>query len=223
MSSLSIEEIADRMHRTGVFAVLVVDRADDAVPLAQSLLAGGIDVMELTLRTPAAVDALRKIKAEVPQMIAGIGTILTPAQVQEVTAAGAVFGVAPGMNPRVVKAAQEIGLPFAPGVATPSDIEQALECGCRLLKFFPAEPSGGVTYLKAMAAPYAHLKLRYLPLGGLDANNIDRYVAEPLVHAIGGSWIAPRDLIQKQDWQAITQRALQATQKIKTIRQGATV
>jgi 2-dehydro-3-deoxyphosphogluconate aldolase/(4S)-4-hydroxy-2-oxoglutarate aldolase len=219
---MTIEAIAERMHRTGVFAVLVVDRADDAVPLARALVAGGIDVMELTLRTNAAMDALCKIKAEVPEMLAGIGTILTPAQVQEVAAAGAAFGVSPGMNPRVVKAAQEAGLPFAPGVATPSDIEQALECGCRLLKFFPAEPSGGVAYLKSMAAPDAHLKVRYLPLGGLDAKSVDRYIAEPLVNAIGGSWIAPRDLIQKQDWQAITQRALEATQKIKTIRQGAT-
>ena len=221
MSSLSIEEIADRMHRTGVFAVLVVDRADDAVPLAKALLAGGIDSMELTLRTPAAIDALCRIKAEVPEMLGGIGTILTPDQVKQVAAVGAAFGVSPGMNPRVVRAAQEIGLPFAPGVCTPSDIEQALECGCRLLKFFPAEPAGGVAYLKSMAAPYAHLKVRYLPLGGLDANNVDRYIAEPLVQAIGGSWIAPRDLIQKQDWKAITQRALEATQKVKTIRQGA--
>jgi 2-dehydro-3-deoxyphosphogluconate aldolase / (4S)-4-hydroxy-2-oxoglutarate aldolase len=221
MSPLNMEEVADRMYRTGVVAVLVVDRVEDGVPLARALLAGGVDVMELTLRTPAAIDALRKIKVEVPQMLAGIGTILTPAQVQEVVAAGAAFGVSPGMNRRVVEAAQAAGLPFAPGIATPSDIEQALECGCRLLKFFPAEPSGGLAYLKSIAAPYAHLKLRYLPLGGLDAHSVERYIAEPLVHAIGGSWIAPRDLIQKQDWPAITERAQQATQKIKTVREGA--
>ena len=221
MSSLSIQEIADRMYRTGVVAVLVVDRAEDAVPLARALLAGGIDIMELTLRTPVAVDALRKIKAEVPQMVAGIGTILTPAQAQDVAAAGATFGVSPGMNPRVVKAAQDAGLPFAPGIATPSDIEQALECGCRLLKFFPAEPSGGLTYLKSIAAPYAHLNVRYLPLGGVDVNSLDRYIAEPLVQAVGGTWIAPRDLIQKQDWKTIAQRAQEATEKIQAIRHGA--
>jgi len=221
MSSLSIQEIADRMYRTGVVAVLVVDRGEDAVPLAKALLAGGVDIMELTLRTPVAMDALRRIKAEVPQMLAGIGTILTTTQVQEVVATGAAFGVAPGMNPRVVKAAQDAGLPFAPGIATPSDIEQALECDCRLLKFFPAEPSGGLTYLKSIAAPYAHLKVRYLPLGGLDVNSVDRYIADPLVQAIGGSWIAPRDLIQKQDWKTITQRAQQTTTKIQAIRHGA--
>jgi len=221
MSSLSIQEIADRMYRTGVVAVLVVDRGEDAVPLAKALLAGGVDIMELTLRTPVAMDALRRIKAEVPQMLAGIGTILTTTQGQEVVATGAAFGVAPGMNPRVVKAAQDAGLPFAPGIATPSDIEQALECDCRLLKFFPAEPSGGLTYLKSIAAPYAHLKVRYLPLGGLDVNSVDRYIADPLVQAIGGSWIAPRDLIQKQDWKTITQRAQQTTTKIQAFRHGA--
>jgi 2-dehydro-3-deoxyphosphogluconate aldolase/(4S)-4-hydroxy-2-oxoglutarate aldolase len=223
MSTLNIDEIARRMYRTGVFAVLVVDRADDAVPLARALLAGGVDVMELTLRTPVAVDAMCRIKAEVPEMLPGIGTILTPAQVCEVVAAGAAFGVAPGMNPRVVKAARDAGLPFCPGVATPSDVEQALECDCRLLKFFPAEPAGGLAYLKSMAAPYAHLNVRYIPLGGLDAGHLERYLPEPLVHAIGGSWIAPRDLIQKRDWAAITLRAQQAAEKVRAFRPGVNV
>jgi 2-dehydro-3-deoxyphosphogluconate aldolase/(4S)-4-hydroxy-2-oxoglutarate aldolase len=218
MSALSLEEISARMYRTGVIAVLVVDQADDAVPLAQALLAGGVDIMELTLRTPVAVEALRRIQAELPSMLSGIGTILTPAQAQEVAAAGAAFGVAPGTNPRVIRAAREAGLPFAPGVATPSDIEQALELDCRLLKFFPAEPAGGISYLKSMAAPYLHLKVRFIPLGGLDADNLERYLAEPLIHAIGGSWIAPRELIQKHDWPAITQRARQATQIVARMR-----
>ena len=220
MIATNMDEVSQRMHRAGVIAVLVVDRVADAVPLAHALLAGGVDAMELTLRTPAAVDALRKIRAEVPQMLAGIGTILTPAQVAEVADAGAAFGVSPGINPRVVLAAEDRGLPFSPGIATPSDIEQALELGCRLLKFFPAEPSGGLAYLKSIAAPYAHLNVRYIPLGGLDASHLDRYLAEPLVHAIGGSWIAPRDLIQKQDWKTITERAQQATDKIRAVRQG---
>jgi 2-dehydro-3-deoxyphosphogluconate aldolase/(4S)-4-hydroxy-2-oxoglutarate aldolase len=140
----------DRVQRCGVIAVLIVDQAQDAIPLAQALLAGGIDAMELTLRTPAALDALRRIKAEVPKMLVGAGTVLTPEQVSEVAAAGADFAVSPGMNPRVVLAARELGLPFAPGIATPSDIEQAIECGCKLLKFFPAEPLGGLSYLKAI-------------------------------------------------------------------------
>lgn len=213
-------ELHDRIGNSGVIAVLVIDCAEDAVALANALLAGGVDVMELTLRTPAALDALKQIKERVPQMMAGVGTILSPEQVQQVSAAGAAFGVAPGMNPRVVRQAIALGLSFAPGIATPSDIEQALECGCRLLKFFPAEASGGLPYLKNIAAPYAHLSIKYIPLGGLDTSKIEQYLQEPLVHALGGSWIAPRELIIKQDWEAITNNARRATQIIARVRKG---
>ena len=213
-------ELQERIGHGGVIAVLVIDRAEDSIPLARALLAGGVDVMELTLRTPAALDALKQIKERVPQMMAGVGTILSPEQVQQVSAAGAAFGVAPGMNPRVVRQAIALGLSFAPGIATPSDIEQALECGCRLLKFFPAEASGGLPYLKNIAAPYAHLNIKYIPLGGLDTSKIEPYLQEPIVHALGGSWIAPRELIIKQDWEAITNNARQATQLIARVRKG---
>jgi 2-dehydro-3-deoxyphosphogluconate aldolase/(4S)-4-hydroxy-2-oxoglutarate aldolase len=220
MNKPGTEKIMARMQRTGVLAVLVVDRVEDAVPLARALLAGGVDIMELTLRTPVAVEALRRIVGEVPEMLAGMGTILTPEQVQEVKAAGAAFGVAPGMNPRVVRAAAEAGLPFAPGVVTPTDIEQAVECGCRLLKFFPAETSGGLKHLKYMAAPFAHLDVRFIPLGGLDLTNLEKYLREPLIQAVGGSWLAPRELIKQQAWQRITDNARQATQLVQRIRPG---
>lgn len=200
------------IERCGVIAVLVVDEVRHAVPLAKSLLAGGIDVMELTLRTPAAVDALRAIRAKVPDMTAGIGTILTPKQVREVTAAGAQFGVAPGTNPRVIAAAQDAGLPFAPGVATPSDLEAAVELGCRELKFFPAEPSGGVKYLASMKAPYAHLGVCFIPLGGIKASNMATYLDHPAVPAVGGSWLATREQIQAEDWDTITRTAAEARQ-----------
>jgi 2-dehydro-3-deoxyphosphogluconate aldolase/(4S)-4-hydroxy-2-oxoglutarate aldolase len=199
-----------RLETTGVVAVLVIDRAEDGPPLAQALLAGGIDGMELTLRTPAALDALRAIRREVPGMLAGIGTILTQAQVAQAVEAGGAFGVSPGTNPHVLVEAARLGLSFAPGVAVPSDVERALECGCRLLKFFPAEPSGGLAFLKAMAAPYAHLGIKYLPLGGLTPANMSSYLAEPSVAALGGSWLAPRELVQKQDWAAIAARAADA-------------
>ena len=139
MADVFSAELRKKIREFGVIAVLVVDRAEDAVVLARTLVEGGVRAMELTLRTPAAVQALRAIRAEVPEMLAGIGTILTPDQVREVRDAGAAFGVSPGCNPRVVRAAMDAGLSFAPGVATPSDIEIALEMGCRLLKFFPAE------------------------------------------------------------------------------------
>jgi len=206
------------LYKTGVIAVLMIDDVCNAVPVAQALMAGGVDCIELTLRTPTAMEALRRIRAEVPEMCAGVGTILTPQQVNDARANGAAFGVAPGMNPRVVAEARKIGLPFAPGVCTPTDIEQAIEQGCRLLKFFPAEPMGGMTYLKSVAAPYAHLNLRYIPLGGIDANNAERYLNEPIIQALGGSWIALRDMIQKQEWAVITQRARQIADLVKKIR-----
>jgi 2-dehydro-3-deoxyphosphogluconate aldolase/(4S)-4-hydroxy-2-oxoglutarate aldolase len=166
--------------------------------------------MELTLRTEAALDALASIRSAVPEMLAGVGTVLTPDQVRAVRDAGASFGVAPGLNRTVLDAARDADLPFAPGVATPSDIESALEYGCRVLKFFPAEPSGGLPYLKSMAAPYAHLGLRFIPLGGLNEDNLGEWLASPLVAAVGGSWIAPRELICTRDWTEIGGRAATA-------------
>ena len=150
-------------------------------------------------------------------MLAGIGTILTPDQAEQAHEAGAAFGVAPGFNRRVVERTQTIGLPFAPGVATPSEVEAAVELGCRELKFFPAEPSGGMPYLSSMYAPYAHLGLRFIPLGGLNTGNMSDYLSSPAVPAIGGSWIAPRKLIQQADWSAITASAAQVRTMIDEI------
>ena len=133
---------------------------------------------------------------------------------------GLRFGVAPGTNPQVIEAAAEVGLPFAPGVANPSDIEKAQSLGCRCLKFFPAEPSGGLPYLRSMAAPYNHLGLRYIPLGGLKLQNMADYLADSLVPAIGGSWLAPRDLIRNNDWATIEQNAQQATDLAKCSRRN---
>ncbi len=220
MNTLFSAELKAELQRRGLVAVLVVDDAADAVPLARALLAGGVSIMELTLRTPAALDALQAIREHVPEMIAGIGTILTPDQAAAARRAGAAFGVAPGMNPRVAARARDVGLPFAPGIATPSDIEAALEFGCRLLKFFPAETAGGIRHLKALAAPYAHLDLRYMPLGGLTLDNIAAYLALPCVTAVGGSWLAPRPAIRSRDWAAITRNAAQATAAIAAIRRA---
>lgn len=211
--------LAGKLAETGIVAVLVIDNASDAVPLARALLAGGVDVMELTLRTPAAMEALKAVRAEVSEMIAGVGTILTPDQLNKAVAAGAAFGVAPGLNPRILTAARDAGLSFAPGILTPTDIELAVEQGCQLLKFFPAEPSGGLAYLKAINAPYAHLGLRYIPLGGLNARNMTAYLGDSSVSALGGSWLAPRDLIKARAWQQITALAAEAVQIIKTSRQ----
>jgi 2-dehydro-3-deoxyphosphogluconate aldolase/(4S)-4-hydroxy-2-oxoglutarate aldolase len=212
------ETVSKRIKNTGIVAVLVIDREEDAVPLAKALLSGGVDAMELTLRTPAALGALRRIRGEVPEMLAGAGTVLTPAQVEEVKNAGAEFAVSPGVNPRVLSAARDAGVPFAPGIVTPTDIEQALEFNCKMLKFFPAGPSGGLDYLKAIAAPYQHLGISFLPLGGINASNMSSYLEDSLVAAIGGSWLAPREAIREGRWDHITSLAKTATEIIKHLR-----
>ena len=201
------EALVQRLRKSGVVAGFSVEKAEQAVPLCRALLAGGIDVIELMLRSVAGIDGVRAVCANLPEMLVGVGTILTPEQAREVKAAGAAFGVAPGTNPHVMRAAQEAGLPFAPGICTPSDLEAAIELGCRFVKFFPAEAAGGVAYLRNMSAPYAHLGIRYFPLGGLNAENMISYLKEENVLAIGGSWIVKRDLVLNENWNEITARA----------------
>ena len=218
MSPAFDSSLLQRIEKCGIIAVLTVNRVEDAVPLARAVLAGGVEVMELTLRTPVAMDALRAIKSAVPEMIAGVGTILTPEQVKEAADAGAAFGVSPGLNPRVVKAARAAGLSFGPGVLTPSEVELAVELGCKLLKFFPAEPSGGLTYLKAMVSPFAHLGLKFIPLGGIDAKNMASFLSDPNIAALGGSWLAPRNLIKARAWEKIADLAAEAAGIIRATR-----
>ena len=199
-----------RLRDEGVIAVLTVDRVAHAVPLARALVDGGLGILELTMRTPVAVEAVGEIQRHVPEAVVGIGTIISSAQATEAAAAGAVFGVAPGLNPQVVRAARDRNLPFIPGVVTPSEVERAVDLGCRVLKFFPAEASGGLTYLKSMATPYDHLDLRYVPLGGINAGNLRAYLKDPRILAVGGSWIATRTLIAAEDWATITANAREA-------------
>lgn len=206
------DPVATRLTAKGVVAVLMIDRVDDAVPVAEALLHGGVDAMELTLRTDAALPALKSIAESVPEMLTGIGTILKPDQIVQAKDSGAAFGVSPGTNVDVIEAAQEAGLPFAPGIMTPSDIERALPFGCEILKFFPAGSSGGIKHLKNIAAPYAHLGLKYVPLGGVNQENMTDYLKEDIIAAVGGSWIAPRDLIASGQWDQITSNASSAVQ-----------
>lgn len=187
-----------------VVSVVVIDKVENAVPLAEALLAGGLSVMEITFRTAAAEDSIRQIVKAVPRMICGAGTLLTPDQIARAQDAGAQFGVSPGFNPRVVAKAQALQFPFYPGVLTPSDIEAALETGCKLMKFFPAEPSGGVKMLKAISAPYAHTGIKFIPLGGINVANAPDYFQMSSVAAIGGTWIAEAKLISEQKWADIT-------------------
>ena len=188
-------------------ATVTVENVDDAKPLAEALLAGGIKAVEITMRTPAALQVMQVIAENYSEMLVMAGTVITPNQVRQVQDAGASCAVAPGMNARVVQAALDAQLPFAPGIATPSEIEHALEFGCDILKLFPAEPMGGLAYLKNMQAPYAHLGLQFIPLGGLTADNAEDYLKEDIILAVGGSWIASASAIREGDWAGITQRA----------------
>ncbi len=212
------EELARTVGGKGIIAVIVIEDADDAVPVARALVEGGVTAMELTLRTPAAMSALARIVAEVPVMMAGVGTILTPLQVRDVKAAKADFGVSPGFNPRVLDEAVASGLPFAPGIAIPSEIEACVERGCKILKFFPAENLGGLGYLEAINNPYGFLGVRYIPLGGLNLQNLASWLEKDFILAVGGSWIAPKNLIARKDWSAISQNAEKAMRVFREVR-----
>ncbi len=210
MSILLDSALGKKIRAAKIVAVLVIDRVEDAVPVATALLDGGVNTMELTLRTPVALEALKAVRKNVPEMFAGIGTILTKEQVDQVIDADGAFGVSPGVNPDVIGYAKERGLPFGPGIMTPTDIDQSVRLGCELLKFFPAGSSGGLKHLQNIAAPYQHLGLQYIPLGGVNAENMATYLESPLIAAVGGSWLAPRDLIQAGDWAAIQKNAQEA-------------
>jgi 2-dehydro-3-deoxyphosphogluconate aldolase / (4S)-4-hydroxy-2-oxoglutarate aldolase len=207
MEPLCSTTIAAQIAQNGIVAVLVFNTLEEVRPVMDALTAGGVNVIELTLRTPVAIDAIRIVTQEYPHVLCGVGTILTPEQVRDAKAAGAHFGVAPGCNPRVMQAAREAGLSFAPGITTASEIESALEHGCKVLKFFPAEKIGGLSYLESMNAPYKHLGLSYIPLGGLNQNNLASYARSPIISGIGGSWLASRTLIEQQQWQQITENS----------------
>lgn len=217
MSLLTLEsELGKNLQESKLIAVLVIDDENHAVPVAKALFAGGVNIMELTLRTPAAIGALKKIRNEVPEMTAGIGTILTTDQVDEVVAAGAHFGVSPAVNIKILRYAKNAGLPFGPGIMTPTDIDQAIGEGCHLLKFFPAESSGGLAHLKNIAAPYQHLGLGFIPLGGVNTGNLKQYIDNELITAVGGSWLAPRDLINDKNWEQIKKNARDAVALIQS-------
>jgi len=205
--SLFPEELIVSLKNVGVVAGFSIEKADHAQPIAEALLDGGLDVIELTLRSEAAFDALKIIVEKVPDIIAGVGTILFPAQVRRVCETGGAFGVSPGLNPVVVQECKRLGLPFAPGIVTPTDLEAAISLGCRFVKFFPAEPAGGISYLRSMAAPYRHLDIQYFPLGGINFSNMIDYLQEPNVPTVGGSWIVEKDLVADEDWQGIRDRA----------------
>lgn len=203
------ERLEGILRRGPVIPVVTIADATHAVPLARALLEGGIGVIEVTLRTPAAVEAIRRIRAEVPSMIVGAGTVLSPDQLEQVATLDVAFAVSPGATARLLDAARASPVPLLPGVATASEAMAVLERGFALAKFFPAEPAGGVALLRALAGPLP--ELRFCPTGGIDARNAAAYLALSNVLCVGGSWLAPPDAIAAGDWGRIRDLARAAT------------
>ncbi|TDT41314.1 2-keto-3-deoxy-phosphogluconate aldolase [Streptomyces sp. BK208] len=197
-SPLPSSPAASVLDLAPVVPVVVVDDLADAVPLARALVAGGLPAIEVTLRTPAALDAIRAIAAEVPDAVVGAGTVITAEQVGEVVAAGARFLVSPGWTDTLLEAMRASGVPFLPGVSTTSEVVALLERGVREMKFFPAEAAGGTAYLKALAAPLP--QARFCPTGGIGPDSAPQYLALPNVGCVGGSWMLPKDAVAGRDW-----------------------
>jgi 2-dehydro-3-deoxyphosphogluconate aldolase/(4S)-4-hydroxy-2-oxoglutarate aldolase len=198
-----MSNICEVLAEVKVIPVIAIDSIEDAIPMADALLEGGIPAAEITFRTAAAADVIKLLSKERPQLFVGAGTVLTPENAKRAYDCGAKFAVSPGCNPAVVAAAQKIGLPFAPGVMTPSDIEAATSMGLTFLKFFPAAAAGGPKMLKNIAAPYKHLGVTFMPTGGVTLDNVQEYLAVPEIIAAGGTWLAKQDMIANGEWDKI--------------------
>ena len=196
------EKLAALFEQATIIPVLTIERLEDAVPLARALVAGGVRTLEVTLRTPVAIESAKAIMADVPEAVVGIGTILNADDLARVEAIGARFGISPGATPDLLKAAAASALPFAPGIATASELMLALAHGFNLVKFFPAEPSGGIKALRALAGPFPDA--RFCPTGGIGEANAAAWLAEPNVVAVGGSWLCPAAGIRSGNWSGIT-------------------
>ncbi len=196
-----MNEIITQFSKLGIIPVVVLNDAKDAAPLAKALCEGGLPVAEVTFRTAAAEESIRIMSEQFPEMLVGAGTVLTTDQVDRAVAAGAKFIVSPGLNPKIVRYCQEKGVPITPGTSCPTDIETALELGLETVKFFPAEQSGGIAKIKAMAAPYTNVT--FMPTGGISAKNLKDYLDFPKIVACGGSWMVKGDLIEAGEFDEI--------------------
>ena len=208
--------VLEQIQKIGIIPVVVLDDAKDAEPLAKALCEGGLPCAEVTFRTEAAEECIRIMSEKFPEMFVGAGTVLTTEQVDRAVAAGAKFIVSPGLNPRIVKYCVEKGIVITPGCANASDMEQALENGLEVVKFFPAEPAGGLNMIKALAAPYVNLK--FMPTGGISPKNVRDYLAYNRIIACGGSWMVKNDLVKAGDFAAITEMCKECVQIVKESR-----
>ena len=211
-----MSSVLDQMKSIGIIPVVVLDDAKDAVALGKALVEGGLPAAEVTFRTAAAEESIRLMAENVPGLLVGAGTVLSVEQVDRAVAAGAKFIVSPGLNPEVVKHCVEIGVPITPGTQTPTEMEMALSFGLKIVKFFPAEPAGGLKMIKAVAAPYVDLK--FIPTGGINANNVRDYLAYDRIFACGGSWMVKKDMVAAGDFEGIKKLVAEAAAIVKEIR-----
>ena len=209
-------EMMKKLQKLGIVPVVVLDRAEDALPLAERLVKGGLPCAEVTFRTAAAEESIRKIAKAFPEMIVGAGTVLTCEQADRAIDAGAKFIVSPGFNPKVTGYVLGKGVPMTPGVCTPTEIEAALQFGLDVLKFFPAEPSGGLKMIKALAAPY--VGVNFMPTGGISAANVRDYLAYDRIVACGGSWMVSGKLVKEGRFDEIENLVREAAGIVKEIR-----
>ena len=209
-------EMMKKLQKTGIVPVVVLDRAEDALPLAECLMEGGLPCAEVTFRTAAAEESIRKMAKAYPDMIIGAGTVLTTEQADRAIDAGATFIVSPGFNPKVTEYVLKKGVPMTPGVCTPTEIEAALQFGMDVLKFFPAEPAGGLKMIKALAAPYVGVK--FMPTGGINAANVREYLAYDRIVACGGSWMVSGKLVKEGKFDEIRALVAEAAGIVKEIR-----
>lgn len=207
-----MHEILEKIQKLGIVPVVVLNNSKDAAPLAKALCEGGLPCAEVTFRTDAAEESIRIMAGKFPNMLIGAGTVLTTEQVDRAVNAGARFIVSPGLNPRVVKYCMEKNIPITPGTANPSDLEQAIELGLEVVKFFPAEAAGGLNMIKSMAAPYVNMK--FMPTGGIHAKNLTSYLDFPKVLACGGSWMVKSDLIESGQFDKIRDLTKEAVQNM---------
>lgn len=212
------QELVSKLEQFGVVPVIAIESSEHALPLADALIKGGLPVAEVTFRTPAAGEVITRLKKDRPELLVGAGTILTEDQLLNAKEAGAAFAVAPGLNPDIVTTAQEIGLPFCPGIITPSELEKGLSLGVTFFKYFPAEASGGVNMITAVAAPYGHLGVRFMPTGGVNMKNLADYLTVTSIVAVGGTWIAKQEMIAAAQWDTITENAKAAVAAVSKIR-----
>lgn len=205
-----MNDVLKKINAIGIVPVVKIDDAKDAVPLAKALIDGGLPCAEVTFRTAAAEAAIKAMSDAYPEMLIGAGTVLTTEQVDKAVAAGATFIVSPGLNPKVVKYCVEKNIPVTPGCANPSDVEQAIELGLDVVKFFPAEAAGGIEMIKAMSAPYGNIK--FMPTGGINAKNLKDYLDFPKIIACGGSWMVKGDLIAAGEFDKIRDMTREAVE-----------